>query len=104
MNSQFKKGFLKLAVLHYLSKTDHYGYEIVKDLGEYFDTPNSTIYPLLYKLLEEGLLDTYLVDEDSQGGIRKYYKINQQGRIELTKLQKEWDFFQQKIKEFFSAE
>lgn len=92
MNSQFKKGFLRLAVLLFLKKQDSYGYDLVRQVGDVFNTPAGTIYPILYKLTDDDLVDTYL-QESNEGGVRKYYKLNQKGLEILEKEFKEWDKF-----------
>jgi PadR family transcriptional regulator, regulatory protein PadR len=92
MNSQFKKGFLRLTVLLFLKSQDSYGYDLVRQVGEIFNTPAGTIYPILYKLTDDELVDTYL-QESNEGGVRKYYKLNQKGFEILQKEFDEWDKF-----------
>lgn len=99
MNSQFKKGFLRLAVLLFLKSQDSYGYDLVRQVGEIFNTPAGTIYPILYKLADDELVDTYL-QESNEGGVRKYYKLNQTGKDTLQKELEEWKTFSTAYQEF----
>lgn len=99
MNSQFKKGFLRLAVLLFLKRQDSYGYDLVRQVGEIFNTPAGTIYPILYKLTDDELVDTYL-QESNEGGVRKYYKLNQKGFEVLQKEFDQWQAFSAACEQF----
>ena len=79
MNSQYKKGVLDLCVLSLLHRRDCYGYELSDFLSGHIDMADGTVYPLLRKLKNEGLLTTYL-QEESGGPPRKYYKLTDLGR------------------------
>lgn len=63
MNAQTKKGVLELCVLSLLQKRDCYGYEISQQLSKRIDIAGGTIYPILRKLKNDGLLTTYLQEE-----------------------------------------
>ena len=60
----FKRGTVDLVVLSVLREKDMYGYEIVKAIeeksGGRFQLPLGTLYPVLYRFLENG----YLSDRD----------------------------------------
>ena len=79
MNAQTKKGVLELCVLSLLQKRDCYGYEISQQLSKRIDIAGGTIYPILRKLKNDGLLTTYL-QEESGGPPRKYYALTSLGR------------------------
>lgn len=79
MNTQYKKGVLELCVLSLLKKQDRYGYEISDCLSKQIDIADGTVYPILRKLKNDGLLSTYL-QEESGGPPRKYYALTQLGR------------------------
>lgn len=92
MNIQFKKGALELCVLSLLAKRDYYGYELVDALEEGVDIAEGSVYPLLRRLKEDGLVDTYL-QESSGGPPRKYYRITGQGMAACRELSAEWKAF-----------
>lgn len=48
-----------------------------------------TIYPLMKRLKDNGMIDSYIV-ESQEGPPRKYYKITDSGRAEKETLLKEW--------------
>lgn len=89
MNAQFKKGVLDLCVLALLKKGDAYGYELAEKISATVQIAEGTLYPLLRKLKEDGLCETYLSDE-SGGPPRKYYRLTEAGRRAETDLRREW--------------
>lgn len=89
MNAQFKKGVLELCVLSLLKKGDAYGYELAERLSGAIEPAEGTVYPLLRKLKEDGLCETYMSDA-SGGPPRKYYRITAAGRKRERELHEEW--------------
>jgi len=96
MNIQYKKGVLELCVLALLKKHDYYGYELSEYLSKHIDIADGTVYPILRKLKNEGLLTTY-VQEDSGGPPRKYYSLTSLGREVYEKERAEYLDFAKKI-------
>ena len=92
MNAQFKKGVLELCVLAVLARKDCYGFELVSSVSRSVSMSEGTVYPLLKRLRDEGLLSTYLV-ESNEGPPRKYYKLTEQGMQKYTGLLAEWREF-----------
>lgn len=89
MNSQLKRGTLELCVLSLLSRNDCYGYELVNRISECMQITEGTIYPLMKRLKDNGVIDSYIV-ESQEGPPRKYYRITEEGRAEKAKLSEEW--------------
>ncbi len=96
MNIQYKKGVLELCVLSLLKKRDRYGYEISDYLSKQISIADGTVYPILRKLKNNGLLSTYL-QEESGGPPRKYYSLTQMGREIFEEDRKEYLQFAQII-------
>jgi len=96
VNIQYKKGVLELCVLALLKKHDYYGYELSEYLSKHIDIADGTVYPILRKLKNEGLLTTY-VQEDSGGPPRKYYSLTSLGREVYEKEREEYLDFAKKI-------
>lgn len=92
MNIQFKKGVLELCVLSILSHRDCYGYELVQEISKNITISEGTIYPLLRRLMDDGMFTTYL-KESSEGPPRKYYTLTERGRLEQGALAAEWRRF-----------
>jgi len=99
MNTQFKKGVLELIVLISVSKKDMYGYELITEVSKVVDVNDGTIYPLLKRLTNDKLCDTYLV-ESNEGPSRKYYKITDLGKDKMLELKKTWDEFSMSVNNF----
>ncbi|MCH5195290.1 MAG: PadR family transcriptional regulator [Oscillospiraceae bacterium] len=96
MNSQMKRGTLEMCALSVISKDDCYGYEIVNRISGCMEMTEGTIYPLMKRLREAGLIDSYIV-ESPEGPPRKYYKLTEKGRTELERLIAEWKEFETSI-------
>ena len=62
---QLKKGALELCVLALLSRADGYAYDIASQLAKGIEMGEGTIYPLMRRLQDEGLVATYLVESPS---------------------------------------
>lgn len=101
LNKHFRNGFLRIAILYLLSKEDMYGYDLISKIGELFEVKAGSLYPVLYKLADEDLVETYL-QESNEGGARKYYKLNAKGKKTFQKEAKEWNDLVSKYQEFIS--
>ena len=62
MNSQLKRGTLELCVLSILCRSDCYGYELVNRISECMQITEGTIYPLMKRLKDNGMIDSYIVN------------------------------------------
>lgn len=72
-----------------------YGYRITQDVREVIDISESTLYPVLRRLLKEDCLETY--DLAIDGRNRRYYRITESGRLQLGLYRGEWNSYSQKI-------
>jgi len=93
IQTQLRKGVLELCVLTLLSRGDAYGYEIASRLMQDVGMGEGTIYPLMRRMQDDGLVSTYLV-ETSGGPPRKYYRLTDSGRATLAAQRSEWRNFQ----------
>ena len=96
---QLKKGALDLCVLALLSRGDNYAYAIASRLSEAIGMGEGTIYPLMRRLQNDGLVKTYLQESDA-GPSRKYYRLTQLGREALAAQRAQWDSFSAAIIKF----
>jgi len=91
---QLKKGVLEIIILDLLTEKDRYGYEIIKDLtdrsGGYFELKEGTLYPLLYRLNGNGLIENYWGKEMNDAARRKYYHLTEKGVMTLEKKKQLW--------------
>ena len=86
-------------MLHLLGPGEAYGYEIVSKLTAETDgslgVTDGTLYPVLYRLERAGFVEVRW--ETPQRGVpRKYYRLTDAGRQELTELTREWTTFRRR--------
>jgi PadR family transcriptional regulator, regulatory protein PadR len=93
---ELKRGSLELIVLHLLAPGEAYGYEIVSKLTAETDgaleVTDGTLYPVLYRLERAGFV-TVRWETPERGVPRKYYRLTDEGRDELRRLEHEWTTF-----------
>ena len=90
---QLKKGVLEMCVLALLSAGDNYAYEIASRMADAVGMGEGTIYPLMRRMQNDGLVSTYL-QESGSGPPRKYYKITKAGRDAYAQQRTEWNTFE----------
>jgi PadR family transcriptional regulator PadR len=93
---QLKKGVLEMCVLALLSKGDNYAYEIASRMAEAVGMGEGTVYPLMRRMQNDGLVTTYLAESQS-GPPRKYYKLTRSGAQALKAQIAEWQDFESAI-------
>lgn len=93
--TELRRGSLTLAVLGCL-KQSHYGYGLLQTMQEKnIDIEANTLYPLLRRLENQGLL---ISDWDtSESRPRKYYTISEKGKTVYVELMVEWRKMQRSI-------
>ena len=88
LTQELRRGILVLAALSQL-KEEKYGYSLINSLAEKgLDIEQGTLYPLLRRLEEQGLLKSEWNVEGSRP--RRYYQISSDGTRILQKLTGEW--------------
>ncbi|XMB86473.1 PadR family transcriptional regulator [Mycoplasmatota bacterium WC44] len=102
MSTQLKKGVLELCVLNILLQEDSYGYDIYQDINSNMTISESTIYPILRKLVKEGFCKTYL-KESNEGPARKYFEITELGKSKLDILHTDWINFYQTVNQMIGS-
>ena len=90
MDAQLKKGVLELCLLQCLSGEPKYGYDIIQAMRAHFpEVTESTFYAILRRLAKEGAADTFQGSE-SNGPVRKYYRLTDEGRDRLAQMAADW--------------
>jgi PadR family transcriptional regulator, regulatory protein PadR len=85
-----RKGLLEFLVLKIVGARSVYVPDILRRLADTeFATQEGTLYPLLSKLRRENLVE-YRWQESDSGPPRKYYRLTQAGRDQLTALDDYW--------------
>lgn len=79
---------IEFLILAIIDRKHSYGYEISQTIKLVATIKESTLYPILKKMVEAGFVTTY--QEEHQGRQRKYYAMTDLGREQLSYLKKEW--------------
>ena len=79
-------------MLTLLAERDSYGYLLTSRLSDAIGISEGTVYPLLRKLQDEELVDTYLSDSAS-GPPRRYFRLTKAGHRALIAKRAEWKAF-----------
>ena len=96
--TEMLKGVLEGIVLAILSARPAYGYEITAWLREqgFSDIAEGTIYALLVRIEQRGLVDVQKVPSE-KGPPRKVYSLNAQGREQLEGFWGTWSFLTERL-------
>ena len=86
---------LDACVLGVLSVKPTYGYDLTQTIQQQTDLSESTLYPVLRRLLKNQLLETF--DQEVDGRNRRYYKITPAGVSVLERYRQEWGLYQMRI-------
>lgn len=95
-NSQnsFRRGVMSMVILALLKREDMYGYQLVQETekasGGKLTTQEGSLYPVLYKLLDQGFISDrkVLVGKRMQ---RVYYHLEPAGEQRLQELIQEYE-------------
>ncbi len=95
MTFQLGASLLDACVLAILHHGDVYGYKLTQEVKTLMQVSESTLYPVLRRLKNEGCLKTY--DEEHMGRYRRYYRLTEKGRERYSFYVKEWQAFRCRI-------
>jgi PadR family transcriptional regulator PadR len=95
--AQMRKGVLELCILAIIEEEEVYPSDIIARLkANNLNVGEGTLYPLLTRLKNDGLLD-YSWRESNAGPPRKYFKITEVGRPFLEALTTSWNQLVQSV-------
>ena len=91
-NAAFMSGIPELLVLRLLSRSEMYGYELIRAIrltsGESIVLAEGVVYPTLHSLEGRGLLKAK--EKPVSGRVRVYYRTTAKGARRLTQLEQDW--------------
>lgn len=88
--TQMRKGILEYCILAIISRGEIYASDIIAELkAARLLVVEGTLYPLLTRLKNNGLL-SYNWVESTSGPPRKYYQLTPEGVVLLKQLDKTW--------------
>lgn len=76
-----------------------YGYKITQDVRSVIELSESTLYPVLRRLLKDECLESY--DRQFNGRNRRYYKITERGGAQLALYRSEWLTYSSRVTSIF---
>lgn len=92
--NSFRRGVMSLVLLGLLKKEDMYGYQLVQEIerlsGGRIVTQEGSLYPVLYKLQDQG----YVSDRRVKVGkrmMRVYYHLEPAGEVRFLELLREYE-------------
>jgi PadR family transcriptional regulator PadR len=98
---QIKKGVLEMLVLNLIYKEPMYGYQIIQTLKQesdgVFTLKEGTLYPILYRLEENGFaLSEWTLPADGKAA-KKFYRITDEGKQERERQLALWSTFVESV-------
>ena len=104
---QLKMGTTEILVLAALTRGDHYGYEISREVFDrsegFFEFKQGFLYPTLRRMEESGLVQSYWKDSVAGGPDRKYYHLTRRGRSRLKTSEAAWTEFSHRFNHMLAA-
>ena len=95
--TNLRKGVLEFCVLSALTSGRGYGRNLAQALGERgLLASEGTLYPLLSRLRDAGLVDTELTDP-ADGRQRRYYSLTTAGHARLAAFRAAWAPFRDTV-------
>jgi transcriptional regulator len=100
MEGEMLKGHLDMIVLAALSAGPAHGYAVIEEIrrrsGQSFNLPEGTVYPVLHRLEQAGLLSSRWVVAES-GRQRRVYALTRRGERALAERRAIWQRFSEAI-------
>ncbi|MGI5959049.1 MAG: PadR family transcriptional regulator [Massiliimalia sp.] len=95
MTFNISSALLEACVLSSLEQEDAYGYILTQKVKEVMSISESTLYPVLRRLLNTGYLMAY--DQPFQGRNRRYYHLTDVGKDQLETYRKDWIIYRGQV-------
>lgn len=104
---QMKKGVYEMLVLYLLGKGEKYGYQLIIEMkeksGGMFALKEGTLYPILYRLEEDGCIVSRWSRPKGREISRKYYSITEKGLQVLSETIRFWGEFAQTVEQMLDG-
>ena len=90
---QVKKGYLELCLLLLIrNKKRMYGLELLEKLSSLdLNLKEGTLYPLLNRMTDDGMLQSTWETENAKGHPRKFYSLTKKGTQSLIEMEDEFN-------------
>lgn len=101
---QLKKGILEMLVLETVCRGSTYGYELLTRLkersGGFFALKEGTLYPILYRLEDDGLIASSWSQGEGRVAPKKMYTATEKGHQERQRRWQVWGGFSSTVNSF----
>lgn len=95
--AQLRRGAAEACVLSLLHRQERYGFELARALTDSgLVASEGTIYPLLSRMRQQGLVDTTW-RESNEGPPRRYYRLTEDGKMALASFTDQWKAFRHAV-------
>ena len=102
---QLKKGVLEMLVLKTICAGPTYGYELLTRLKEgshgRFALKEGTLYPILYRLEDDGLIEAKWHQGEGRAAPKKMYEATEAGMLENIRRMQVWLEFVDAVNGFY---
>ena len=107
-SQQLKKGVLEMLVLKLICDRSTYGYELLSRLkeqsGGWFSMKEGTLYPILYRLEDDGMILARWSQGEGRTAPKKIYEATEKGKTENLRRQTIWLDFSRTVDGFLKEE
>lgn len=105
---QLKKGVLEMLVLELVCQGPTYGYELLTRLKSgsegLFTLKEGTLYPILYRLEDDGMIQSSWSKGEGRSAPKKMYSATQEGRAYACRQRQVWGHFTAAVNGFGKEE
>ena len=102
---QLKKGVLEMLVLLTICNKNTYGYELMGEIkkrsNDLFVLKEGTLYPILYRLEDEGLIESSWSHGEGKTAPKKMYTATEKGKMEVNRRLDMWEVFSKTVNGFY---
>lgn len=106
-SQQLKKGVLEMLVLKLICVKPTYGYELLTRLKAQsqgrFLLKEGTLYPILYRLEDDGLIAAKWSQGEGRMAPKKMYEATEKGKEENIRRQRVWREFEETVNGFLAG-
>lgn len=103
-SQQLKKGVLEMLVLQRICQKETYGYELITELKEkshsLFTLKEGTLYPILYRLEDDGMIQSGWSHSTGRSAPKKIYTATDAGIRENQRRWQIWKEFSATVSSF----
>lgn len=105
---QLKKGVLEMLVLNLICRKSTYGYELMAELkkqsNDLFTLKEGTLYPILYRLEDEGMIESTWSQGEGKIAPKKMYAVTGKGQQEAIRRFQVWQTFSRTVNSFYQED